>query len=61
MEETLKGGRGPPWAVAPLERERACNVQFFHHMFCADNILSSASLNIKNSLAFARRGLARVL
>jgi hypothetical protein len=22
MEETPKGGRGPPWAVAPLERER---------------------------------------
>jgi len=22
MEETLKGGRGPSWAVAPLERER---------------------------------------
>jgi hypothetical protein len=22
MEETSKGGRGPPWAVAPLERER---------------------------------------
>jgi hypothetical protein len=22
MEETLEGGRGPPWAVAPLERER---------------------------------------
>jgi len=20
MEETLKGGRGPSWAVAPLER-----------------------------------------
>jgi len=22
MKETPKGGRGPPWAVAPLERER---------------------------------------
>jgi len=22
MEETLEGGRGPPWAVVPLERER---------------------------------------
>jgi hypothetical protein len=22
MEETLEGGRGPPWAVEPLERER---------------------------------------
>ena len=22
MEETPKGGQGPPWAVAPLERER---------------------------------------
>ena len=22
MEETAKGGPGPPWAVAPLERER---------------------------------------
>jgi hypothetical protein len=22
MEETLEGGQGPPWAVAPLERER---------------------------------------
>jgi len=22
MEETLEGGRGPPRAVAPLERER---------------------------------------
>jgi hypothetical protein len=22
MEETPKGGRGPPWAVAPLERQR---------------------------------------
>jgi hypothetical protein len=22
MEETLKGGRDPPWAVVPLERER---------------------------------------
>jgi hypothetical protein len=22
MEETLEGGRGPPWAVAPLDRER---------------------------------------
>jgi len=22
MEETPKGGRGPPWAVAPLEKER---------------------------------------
>jgi hypothetical protein len=22
MEETSKGGRGPPWVVAPLERER---------------------------------------
>ena len=22
MEETPKGGRGPPWAVAPLERKR---------------------------------------
>jgi len=21
MEETLEGGRGPPWAVAPLEEE----------------------------------------
>jgi hypothetical protein len=21
MEEALEGGRGPPWAVAPLERE----------------------------------------
>jgi hypothetical protein len=22
MEETRKGGRDPPWAIAPLERER---------------------------------------
>ena len=25
MEETLEGGRGPPRAVAPLERERECS------------------------------------
>ena len=25
IEETPKGGRGPPWAVAPLERERERN------------------------------------
>jgi len=23
MEETLKGGQGPPWTVAALERERS--------------------------------------
>jgi hypothetical protein len=26
MEETLEGSRGPPQAVAPLERERERNV-----------------------------------
>jgi len=26
MEETPKGGRDPPWAVAPLERERILNM-----------------------------------
>jgi hypothetical protein len=28
MEETLEGGRGPPWAVVPLEREREMNKIF---------------------------------
>jgi len=27
MEETPKGDRGPPWAVAPLERETENSTQ----------------------------------
>jgi len=31
MEETPKGGRGRPWAVAPLERERICKLIINKH------------------------------
>jgi hypothetical protein len=35
MEETLEGGQGPPWAVAPLERERENILNMLHtlHIF----------------------------
>ena len=40
MEETLKGGRGPPWAVAPLERERESSLSF---QLFLDRMLSNLS------------------
>lgn len=49
------------WNVFILYDDVVCNLEFFNDMFCADNSLSSASIKIKNSPAFARRGLARVL
>jgi hypothetical protein len=36
MEETPKWGRGPPWAVAPLERERECVFASASFLVCLD-------------------------
>ena len=40
MEETLEGGRGPPQAVAPLERERERDI-VYKHCNCSLKVMCS--------------------
>jgi len=54
MEETLEGGRGPPRAVVPLERERERererHVGLYHifpHYLISGTIFEERALDIK--------------
>jgi len=56
MEETLEGGRGPPRAVVPLERERE-NTLFSNTL----SFLSSCSVNDQVSQPYKTTGKITVL